>query len=194
VIPACAYLFVVIETVFHNRFRAYYMALHTGASLAELEGLAAELRVEVGRTLRGTAIVQACVSLVCVPAAPLVVSALGLPGDGTMLRWLLIGAGLQVIAVSTTLLLYYFDFRREAFLAAVTQLSANLVLTAAIGAPSIWTGVGYAVACALTCAVAIGLLFRRMEGLLERTFQSQPYASEDFAVDGARSDAMRLHA
>jgi uncharacterized membrane protein len=194
VIPACAYLFVTIETVFHNRFRAYYAALHTGASLAELERLAAELRVEVARTLRGTATIQACVTLVCLPAAPVVVRALGLAGDGAMLRWLLIGAGLQVIAVSTTLLLYYFDFRREAFLAASTQLLTNLAITAAIGAPSVYAGVGYTVACGLTCAVSIGLLFRRMDGLLERTFQSQPYASEDYAIEGARSVAMRLHA
>lgn len=180
VIPGCAYLFVNIETVFHRRFRAYYAALHTGASLRELEHLAAELRGQVDKTLRGTATVQLCVTLVCLPVAPAIVRSLGLAGDGATLRWLLIGAGLQVIAVSTTLLLYYFDFRREAFLAALTQLGANGLLTIAVGAPSAFMGLGYAVACALTCVVAIGLVFRRMDGLLERTFQSQPYASEDY--------------
>jgi uncharacterized membrane protein len=180
VVPACAYLFVTVETVFHRRFKAYYAALHTGASLAELERLAGDLRVQVGRTLRGTATIQLCVTMGCLPAAPAIASALGL-GDGDMLRWLLIGAGLQVIAVSTTLLLYYFDFRRDAFLAAITQLVANGVFSLAIGA-SVFVGAGYAAACALTCAVSVGLLFRRLDGLLERTFQSQPYASEDYAV------------
>lgn len=193
VIPACAYLFVTIETSFHRRFRAYYAALHTGASLKELERLSVDLRDQVGRTLRGTAIVQICVTLVCLPAAPALVRALGLAGDGTTLAWLLAGAGLQVIAVSTTLLLYYFDFRREALLAALTQLCANGVLTLAIGTDSPMLGIGYTAACALTCAVSIGLVFRRMDGLLERTFQSQPYASEDYAVD-ARSHALRSHA
>lgn len=184
VIPAAAYLFVHIETVFYRRFRAYYAALHTGASLSELEGLAGELREEVGRTLRGTATVQLCVTLVCLPAAPAIVRALGLASDGATLRWLLVGAGLQVIAVSTTLLLYYFDFRREALFTALTQLGTNIVLTAAVGAPSPMAGLGYTAACALTCAVSIGLLSRRMGGLLERTFQSQPDLSEDY--DGRR--------
>jgi len=185
VVPACAYLFVTIETVFHRRFRAYYAALHTGASLAELEQLAGELRVEVGRTLRGTAVIQLCVTLICLPAAPSIVRALALAGDGATLRWLLVGAGLQVIAVSTTLLLYYFDFRREAFLGAITQLLANGLLTMLVGAPSPFLGLGYTAACALTCVVAIGLLFRRMDGLLELTFQSQPYASEDYGASVA---------
>jgi len=182
VVPACAYLFVNIETVFHRRFRSYYAALHTGASLAELERLAVELRGEVGQTLRGTATIQICVTLLALPIAPAVVEGLALAGDGGTLRWLLIGAGLQVIAMSTTLLLYYFDFRRESFFAAATQLAANGLLTAAVGVPSPVLGIGYAVACALTCAVSIGLVFRRMDGLLERTFQSQPYASEDYST------------
>lgn len=194
VVPACAYLFVTIETSFHRRFRAYYAALHSGASLKELELLSADLREQVGKTLRGTATVQICATLVCLPVAPALVRALGLAGDAVTLSWLLVGAGLQVIAVSTTLLLYYFDFRREAFLAALTQLLANGLLTLAIGAPSPMLGIGYTAACALTCAVSIGLVFRRMDGLLERTFQSQPYASEDYAEVGARSHALRSHA
>lgn len=183
VVPAAAYLFVQIETVFHRRFRDYYAALHTGASLGELEKLAGALTTEVARTLRGTAAIQACVTIICVVAAPAVVSALALSNDGAAtLTWLLIGAGLQVIAMSTTLLLYYFDFRREAALAAVAQLVANGVLTALAGSDPRFVGLGYLAACAITCVVAVVLLRRRLAGLLERTFQSQPYASEDFAT------------
>jgi uncharacterized membrane protein len=181
VVPACAFLFVRIETVFHRRFRAYYAALHAGARLVDLERLVDQLRVEVGRTLRGTAAVQLCVTLLCLPLAPHISAALHL-GGGTTLAWLMVGAGLQVIAMSTTLLLYYFDFRREAFYAAVTQLVASGILTAVVGAPSPALGAGYTLACAVTCTVAVGLLFKRMEGLLERTFQSQPYVSEDHAA------------
>jgi uncharacterized membrane protein len=184
-VPAFAYLFVTIETVFHRRFRDYYRALHTGASLAELEQLVMELRGEVSRTLRGTAVVQAGVTLVCLVAAPAIASKLALAGGGAgTLMWLLVGAGLQVIAMSTTLLLYYFDFRREALVAALTQLGATGALTVLIGAPSPILGAGYAVACALTCTVSVLLLRRCMSGLLERTFQSQPYASEDYTVEG----------
>lgn len=186
VVPACAYLFVLIETVFHRRFKDYYAALHTGASLSELERMAHDLKLQVGQTLRGTAAVQAGVTLLAVFAAPSLVSLLALaPGSETTLRWLLVGAGLQVMAVSTTLLLYYFDFRREAFMAALTQIVVNATFTAAVGAPSQHMGLGYALACAVTCGVSLWLLSRRMQGLLIRTFQSQPYASEDYAMGKA---------
>jgi len=178
VIPACAYLFVRIETVFHDRFQAYYAALHTGASLRELEGLAGDLRVEVGRTLRGVAAVQGTVTLLCVAIAPSIAGRV-ITGDVGVLISLLIGAAFQVVAVSSILLLYYFDMRREAFVAAVTQLCASAAATALIGAPSPMLGLGYAIACALTGGVAIVLLQHRLGGLLERTFQGQPYATED---------------
>jgi uncharacterized membrane protein len=186
VVPACAYLFVCVETVFARRFHDYYDALQTGASLSTLERLAIDVRAEVARTLRGTAAVQACVTLVCLLAAPRIASHLALSGVGP-LAWLLIGAGLQVIAMATTLLLYYFDFRREAFLAAVTQLCANGVFAVLVGGPSELMGAGYAAACALTCAVSLMLLHRCLGGLLERTFQSQPYLTEDYSPIGARS-------
>jgi uncharacterized membrane protein len=184
VVPAAAFLFVTIETVFHRRFRAYYSALHAGASLPELERLCVELRREVDATLRGTAAVQAGVTLIAVMSAPVIVKALSLPpAFDITLAWLLLGAGLQVVAVSTTLLLYYFDFRREALATAATQLVANGLLTLAIGAPSQALGLGYTFACAITCAVSLALLRRRMAGLLGRTFQSQPFASEDALLE-----------
>lgn len=184
VVPAAAFLFVTIETVFHRRFRAYYAALHAGASLAELERLCADLRLEVERTLRGTSAVQAGVTLLAVMAAPSIVGALSLPPDyGVTLAWLFVGAGLQVVAVSTTLLLYYFDFRREALATASAQLVTNGLLTFAFGPSSNVVGLGYAIACAITCVVSIVLLRRRMAGLLGRTFQSQPFASEDAVLE-----------
>ena len=63
----------------------------------------------------------------------------------------------------------------------MTQLVANGLGTAVVGAPAPWLGAGYALACAVTCAVALVQLHRCMRGLLERTFQSQPYVSEDYA-------------
>lgn len=179
VVPACAYLFVVVETVFHRRFHAFYGALYTGATLAELEQRAGEVRHEVGRTLAGTAAVQAGVSLVCLMLAPSVTRALGFqPAAATTISWLFVGAGLQVVAVAATLLLYYFDFRTEALAAAVTQLATNALLTTYVGVPSAALGLGYAAACAVTSIVAVALLRARMPALLQRTFQVQPYAFE----------------
>ena len=179
VVPACAYLFVTVETVFERRFRAYYSSLHSGASLADLERLAQELRVEVGRTLRGTAAVQISVTLLCLLVAPAVTSRLALAeGGANTLSWLLLGAAAQVLALAAILLLYYFDFRTEAFIAAGCQLVANGLFTYLCGAPSPALGAGYAVASGLTCFASVILLRQRLGNLLEGTFQSQPYPSE----------------
>lgn len=178
VVPACAYLFVQVETTFHRRFRNFYDSLHA-ASLAQLERHAEDVGREVARTLRGTATVQICVTVPCLLAASLIASKLGL-GDSAAnaLPWLLLGAAPQVITVSATLLLYYFDFRASALAAAVTQLVGNGILTLAVDMSGGPTGAGYAMACVLSCAVALSLLARRMTGLLERTFQEQPYGFE----------------
>jgi len=182
VVPACAYLFIAVETSFHRRFQAYYQGLTAGASLATLERRAAEVEAEIARTLRGTAVVQVGVTLIALAATPAIAGGLGLDAAGaSALMWLLLGAGLQVVAMAATLLLYYFDFRREAAIAALTQLIASGTLTALIGAPSPLLGLGYALACGLTCAAALVQLRRCVAGLLERTFQSQPFLSEDYA-------------
>lgn len=179
VVPACAYLFVTVETVFHRRFNAFYAALHDGASLPELEALASEVRSQVFITLRGTAAVQGAVTLLCLMVGPVIVANLGLGGAGAYtISWLLVGAGLQVLAVASILLLYYFDYRGEALVASITQLASNTFLTTMVGIDTPHLGIGYTVACVVTCAVSIGLLSRRMPLLLQRTFQSQPYAYE----------------
>ena len=106
-------------------------------------------------------------------------SELGFGASGTAaLPWLILGAAFQVMALSATLLLYYFDFRTSALVAAVSQLVGNGVATFAIHATDGPLGAGYALACTFSCAVAMALLARRMGSLLERTFQEQPYGFE----------------
>ena len=179
VVPACGFLFVQVETSFHRRFRSFYDSLHGGASLEQLDRQAAALGGEVQRTLRGTAVVQICVTLPCLLAAPVLSRQLGLVGTGeSALPWLMLGAAPQVMGLSATLLLYYFDYRGSAAVAAVTQLLGNGLLTLAVEAVGGPIGAGYALSCLASCAIAIFLLARRMTGLLERTFQEQPFGAE----------------
>ena len=175
VVPACAYVFVTVETALYRRFEAFDVALHRGAPMARLEALAGDLRAEADRLLRGVIGVQGSVALIGLMVAPVVVAGLGLPGQAPCLRWLLVGASLQVLAVAATLLLHYFDFRSGALATALTQLIATAVLTLLIGAP----GIGYALGCALACAVAIALVRRRLGRLIQHTFLSQPYPAEE---------------
>jgi polysaccharide biosynthesis protein PelG len=179
VVPGCAFLFVQVETTFHRRFRNFYDSLHGGASLGQLDQQASDLRREVGRTLRGTAVIQICVTVPCLLAAPAIARTLGFQGAGaSALPWLVLGAAPQVMALSATLLLYYFDYRGSAAIAAATQLLGNGIATLAVEATGGPLGAGYAFSCLASSVVAIVLLAARMTGLLERTFQEQPYGLE----------------
>lgn len=178
IVPACAFLFVAVETAFHRRFHGFYNALHEGRSLESLRERMAALATQVSRTLTQTVSVQACVTAVCLLAIPGVVVRLhlGSASDVTSL-YLVLGAGLQVVTFAALLLLYYFDFRLEALIASLTQLLFNGGLTAAIGV-SPHLGAGYALSCGITAAVSVSLLRARMPYLLPRTFQSQPDLTE----------------
>lgn len=177
VVPTCAYLFLQVETRFYRRFRAYYAAVERGASLSELEAAAAAIRTESARVLAGTAAVQVIVTALALLLAPRIVEGLGLRAAGDeALRVLLLGATLQVVALCATLMLYYFDFRTEALVAAVVLLVGNGVFTTA-GLGLVPLGTGYVLGCAASVAVALALLRSRLGTLLRDTYQSQPYGA-----------------
>src|SRR4029077_9948953 len=75
VIPAFAWIYVQVETVFYQRFRAFYADLESGAPLRQLKDGAELISLEARRILRGAAIVQAASSGVAIAAAPILIRA-----------------------------------------------------------------------------------------------------------------------
>jgi len=177
VVPACGYLFVQVETRFYRRFRSYYGAIEQGAALDELQAAATRLEQDAVRILAATAAVQTAVSLLALLVSGRALAALGFAAATGTAAALLIGAMLQIVSLCATLLLHYFDLRREGMAAAAALLVGNGLFTWLLDgwAPA---GTGYAIGCALSALLAIGLLRRRMATLLRDTFQSQPYAGE----------------
>ncbi len=177
VVPACGFLFVQVETRFYRRFRNYYGAIEGGAALDELEVAAQDLQKDAVRILAGTFTLQAAVTVLAMLIAAPVLEQLGFAAArGTPIA-LLVGAMLQIVSLCATLLLHYFDLRREGMAAAAALLVGNGLFTWLLDglAPA---GTGYALACGLSSMLAIVLLRRRMSTLLRDTFQSQPYGHE----------------
>ena len=176
VIPAFAWIYVQVETVFYQRFRAFYADLESGAPLRQLKQGAELISDEARRILRGAAIVQAAATAVAIAAAPVVMRLVGLSPNATPLfRLAAIGAAMQVITLLVVLLLYYFDLRRDALIISTALLGGEAVLTlACIGLR--WPPViGYLVACAATAMLGVMLVRRRLGTLVLDTFQSQPF-------------------
>ena len=179
VVPTFAYVYVQVETGFYQRFRGFFGRLHKGASLGLLSGAAKDIERDAKRILLYSSLLQIAVALVALQAAPHMMSVVGMGASevGTF-RILVVGATFQAIALCATLLLYYFDLRREALIVSVTLLVANAGVTYMAGAWGLPLGTGYAFACALACALGVGLLRHRLGTLLRDTFQLQPYAVE----------------
>ena len=174
-VPACAYLFIQIETGFYTRFRRYFSMLSDGASLSDLDLAAEGLRKEARHVLTGTAAIQGTVGVLGIALAPLLVDALGLQIVGARaLQFLVIGSALQAISLATTILLHYFDFRVEAFMVALSLFVPNAILTFVSAVDTVFLGLGFLVACAISCVVAVTFLRNRLGTLVVGTFQDQP--------------------
>ena len=177
VIPAFAWIYVQIETVFYRRFRAFYDDLEGGAPLRQLRARADSITAETARILRGAGLVQAAVTRSRCCGAPFLMRLAGLspvrdaavPAGGRRRR----AAGHHAARDPAALLLRSAPRRVLDVGGAVRRrgrLHPGLLGTGVAAA------IGYIVACALTSAVGVVLVRRRLGTLLVDTFQSQPFA------------------
>lgn len=178
VIPAFAWIYVQVETVFYQRYRAFYSSLEGGGTLLRLRQRAEIVRAEALRILRGAALVQGGVTLVALMAGPLVLRLVGLPPAAVpMYRLALLGAAMQLITLLTLLLLYYFDLRRNALTVALALLIGEAALTVVCWRAGFPPGLGYALSSTASCVLGIALVRHRLKNLLVDTFQSQPFGA-----------------
>lgn len=191
-IPCLAWIFVEVETAFQRRFRAFYSALEGGASLAELRGGVRSLEAEAARLLRGAAGVQAGVIVCLEIAATVWIRWFRLPATAAVpFRLLLIGAGMQALALLGLVLLYYFDLRREACRSAMELLAAITVLTA------VSSGIGWppSLGTATGCTIGAALVWRRVRrgvrDVLRDVLLGQPFGSEEMSASPEPSRSPR---
>ena len=191
-IPCLAWIFVEVETAFHRRFRAFYRALEDGASLAELRRGGRALVGEAARLLRGAASVQAGVTAFLLVAAEPCGRWLGLPPDAILpYRLLLVGAGAQALCLLGLILLYYFDLRLEACLAAVGLFLGIAAFTVAASRSGLPPSVGTVLGCSLGAVLTWLRVFRGVSAVLQRTLLGQPFAAEQKRNRGA--GAVSIH-
>jgi polysaccharide biosynthesis protein PelG len=178
-IPCLAWIFVEVETTFHQRFERFYAALEDGATLAVLRRGVRGLVNETARLLRGAVYVQVGVIAFLELAADPWAHGLGLPpGAVPPYRILLVAAGAQAVALLGLILLYYFDLRREACIAAVSLLfgvTSFTMLASGFGLPP---SAGAALGCLLGATLTWRSAFRGVRAVLEDTLLVQPFAGD----------------
>jgi uncharacterized membrane protein len=179
VVPTFGWIYVQIETIFYQRFRAFYGGLGGGrANLPRLRDRARLLTDEAARILRGAALVQATVLLLALLAAPQVMRLCALPESAAWpFRLAAVGAALQLMSLLEILLLYYFDLRREALAVSLVLLGAELAF---ITGAHLWGApltAGYALASLTAAGAGLALVRGRLATLVADTFQAQPFGS-----------------
>jgi len=90
-------------------------------------------------------------------------------------RLLLLGAGAQAVGLLGLILLYYFDLRREACLAAVGLLMGVTAFTVAASSLGLPPSVGTMLGCSLGALLTWRRVFRGLGTVLEHTLLVQPY-------------------
>jgi uncharacterized membrane protein len=178
-IPCLAWIFVEVETRFHQRFERFFAALEDGATLAELGRGVRELVDEAAHLLRGAASVQVGVIAFLELAADPWAHGLGLPPDVILpYRILLVAAGAQAVALLGLILLYYFDLRREACIAAVGLLLAVTFCTMAASGSGLPPSAGAALGCLFGATLIWRSAFRGVRSVLGDTLLVQPFGGD----------------
>ena len=191
-IPVLAWIFVEVETTFHWRFRRFFRSLEEGAPLEDLRGGIRALRGEAARLLGGALSVQAGIVLFLELGAESLARWLRVsPEVLPHLRLLLIACAAQAVALLGLILLYYFDLRREAALAATGLLIAIVAFTTAAAAFQLLPGAGTALGACLGAALIWHAVFRGIEQALRNTLLGQPIGVERDEVRRARLRAPR---
>jgi uncharacterized membrane protein len=178
-IPCLAWVFVEVETKFHRRFRRFYSTLEGGASLSELRAGVRALEDEASRLLRGAVSVQVGVTLFLQLAVGPWARWAGIPPEAVLpYRLLLLAAGAQAVGLLGLIVLYYFDLRREACLAALGLFIGVTTCTFLALRSGLPPSVGTALGCALGATAAWRGVFRGVRGVLQHTLLAQPYGAE----------------
>ena len=172
VLPALAINLIHLETRFYERYRGYYDAVLHGLPLKVLE----QRRNDMVENLREGAIrlirTQGAITCMFIVLAPTIVEELALPDAAIRtFRLTCLGALFHVLLLITTLILLYFDLRKQAVISCLTFLVLNAggaFLCLEIGVESY--GLGYAVAALVALVLAFSFLTRGLNELDYQTF------------------------
>lgn len=186
IIPALALFVTHVETSFFEKYRAYYEAIRTHATLKQIEDKALLLERTTVRTLTHITMVQAALCLIVVLGAPSIIEVSGLHFQQVgILRLGALGALFQFVFFSATSLLLFFERHFQFLLLQALFLTLQIGLTAlTVKMGTSYYGLGNLVACVISGVLSLAVLERTMKNLTFLTFfvpkAAEPTASEKY--------------
>jgi uncharacterized membrane protein len=180
ILPAVTLFYVHNETNFYEDYRGFYNAVLTRRSLSVIERHKAVLVENLKDAFVYLTLVQAVVTFTAVCFASPIQHALEMQDlERQLFVNMCLGAFPQAILLFVVVILFYFQFYREAALTSAVTLAASLLTSAwTLRAGESTYGLGLLGGTLAGLMVGLWLLFDRLQRLEYLTFSSQPMAEE----------------
>ncbi len=171
-IPAMAIFLIFIETEFFEKYLRFYEEIRQGATMKKIISNQEEIWSFVLHATRRLLIAQVLVAILVIGIAPTVFEAFGINFMQLgMFRMCVIGASYQILILFLSILLWYFDNRRDALLLHIFYFISNGVLTyISMELGFSFYGAGFALSAILSCLFAAYLIEREVTKLPYHTF------------------------
>ena len=172
VVPGVAVFFVRIEADFAATYERYFAAVRQGETLKELTRLRDELVTSARAGLFDILRVHGTTVAVLLLLGTPLIGLFGIPAIYSYLFKVdVVGVGFQTFLLGIFTILFYLDYRRLVLWLAATFAVANtgLSLLSQVLGPRFY-GFGFAASAALTAAIGLQALSRRLDRLEYETF------------------------
>lgn len=184
-IPVMAVFTITVETNFYVKFRNFYRSIVEKENLDSIMSNLAIMRSAITAGAMAIFKITAPLAFVIIVFSAPLMEALHLPKEFAA-NWgvFTIGAMVHSFFLLSMILLMYFDFLRETFIAVSVFLAANVVINLAglylIGAR--FMGFGYAASVSIALAVSVYLIKTRLDRILYHTFERERIPGEIIEV------------
>lgn len=174
-IPTMAMFVLVLETYFYKKYKAFYNTIIEGGSYTEIEYAKKDMIVEMKSNISMVIKFQLIITVILF----LINEILDIMGmitiSSLILRIAVVGAFLNGIYLMITLLLLYFDFRKEVIYLHLMTFLINLISTPILlnlyGINGM--GYGYTIAFLIGTYVGYNILLKKLDKIIQIEFNRQ---------------------
>jgi polysaccharide biosynthesis protein PelG len=179
IVPALAIFLLNIETGFYQEYKAFYESIMKKKSFGEIHRRKMKMQATLFRSLRELLNYQAIITIVVIYFGKEILHGLQVESllSIQIFRYTALGTFFHAYVLIITIILLYFDLRREVLIIVFIFAGSNFLLTTlSIHLGPDYYGLGQAVSCFLTFLISFVVLIIRLRQLEFLTFSKQPIA------------------
>lgn len=171
-VPAFVLFIVSVETNFFNHYQRFFGDILEHRPLKRIMQRHGELINSVHDGARQLMLTQALFSLIAIAFAPVIITALkGTEAEMSIFRLGALGGFFHLLLLANTIILSYFDCRRQVMWIYAAFLLMNIVFTwLSIDMGYAYYGYGYFFSTVFSFVISVGVMFSHLRHLLYHAF------------------------